>query len=60
MQEELYDIEITKDGNSFRGKIYSNEFGVKEFSHIKLESLLRDITYDIRLSLRDISDKDDD
>ena len=60
MQEELYDIEIKKDGDSYWGKIYSTEFGVKEFSHDKLESLLRDISYDIRLALGDVSNKNDD
>jgi hypothetical protein len=60
VQEELYDIEIKKDGNNYKGKIYSNEFGIKEFSNNKIESLLRDITYDIRLALGDISNKDDE
>ena len=48
MEEALYGIEIQKDGNLYLGKIYSDVGGLKEFKSYRIESLLRDITYDIR------------
>ena len=59
MEEPLYGIEIQKDGEEYLGKIYSGKNGLKEFKNNKIHSLLRDITYDIRLSLGDLIEKSD-
>ncbi|HHH79595.1 MAG: hypothetical protein J7L32_03240 [Thermoplasmata archaeon] len=51
MEETLYSIEIHKDGDMYLGRIYSDVDGVKEFKNHRIESLLRDITFDIQLAL---------
>ena len=55
MEEKLYGIEIQKEGDNYLGKIFSDIGGLKEFRSHKLELLLRDITYDMRLALGDLS-----
>ena len=55
MEEKLYGIEIQKEGDNYLGKIFSDVGGLKEFRSNKLELLLRDITYDMRLALGDLS-----
>ena len=60
MEEPLYGIEIKKDGEAYLGKIYSGKNGLKEFKNSKIDSLLRDITYDIRLALGDLTIKSDE
>lgn len=60
MEEPLYGIEIQKDGEEYLAKIYSGKNGLKEFKNNKIYSLLRDITYDMRLSLGDLVEKSDE
>jgi len=57
MEETLYDIEIQKDGNTFVGRIHSAVGGLKEFKSHKIELLLGDMTYDMRLALDEFLDR---
>jgi len=51
LEEELYGIEIKKEGSTYFGRIYSDVGGVKEFKSRKIELLFRDMTYDMILNL---------
>ncbi len=51
MEEELYGIEIQREGSTYFGRIYSDVGGVKEFKSHKIELLFRDMTYDMILNL---------
>lgn len=60
MEETLYGIEIQKDGSIYVGRMYSDVGGVKEFKSHKIELLLRDMTYDMRLALDEFSKRSDE
>ena len=54
MEEMLYTIEICKtkdkDKNTYLGKIHSKVGGTSEFKNHSIETLLRDLIYDMQLS----------
>jgi len=53
MEEVLYNIEIHRNEGNYRGKIYSDIDGVKEFENNRIDRLLRDIIVDMQLALDD-------
>ena len=57
MEEILYNIEISKGDKGYLGKIYSDVDGVKEFKNHRIDSLLRDITFDMQLALDEFSNR---
>lgn len=60
MEEALYGIEIQKEGSTYFGRMYSEVGGVKEFKSHRIELLLRDMTYDMRLALDEFSKRSDE
>jgi hypothetical protein len=55
MEEPLYGIEIQKEGQTYLGKMYSDDGNVKEFKSHKIDLLFRDMIYDMRLALGEFS-----
>ena len=57
MEEILYGIEIQREKDKYLGKIYTEIGVLKEFKSHKIELLLRDIAYDMRLEFEDLKSK---
>jgi len=57
MEEILYNIEIDRDAEYFRGKLYSDIDGIKEFENNRIDHLLRDIIFDMQLAFDEFSNR---